>query len=236
MASIKRGAMVASILMLVSVIASACNQPYSQPPSVTNTPINPNSLFATPIVGPTNMSDVQIFATGTSLALTGTPVPGAVTSTPVGITPQVVTSTSTPVVALNPTSTSTATLAVSGTLATALPPGTPPPTHVLQKGEWPYCIARRLDVNPEELISLNGLTRGDIYYPNLTLKIPQTGNHFPPPRAFRTHPTTYTVTASDQTVAGVACLFGDVYPSAIAQANGISESSAVTAGQVLSIP
>jgi len=234
MASIKRGARVASILVLVSIIASGCNQPYSQSPSSTNTPINPDSLFATPIGGPTDMTDVQIFATGTSVALTGTAVPALVTQTPEGGATQ--TASPTPLVALNPTFTATATLAVSGTLATALPPGTPPPTHVLQKGEWPYCIARRLDVNPEELISLNGLTRGDIYYPNLTLKIPQTGNHFPPPRAFRTHPTTYTVSASDQTVAGVACLFGDVYPSAIAQANGISESAAVTVGQVLSIP
>jgi LysM repeat protein len=106
----------------------------------------------------------------------------------------------------------------------------------LQKGEFPYCIARRFDVNPEELLTLNGLTRGDIYYPNFTLKIPQTGNPFPSPRARQTHPTSYTVTSSDQTVAGVACVFGDVYPSAIAQANGISESSTVTAGQVLSIP
>ncbi|MGZ9165695.1 MAG: LysM peptidoglycan-binding domain-containing protein [Anaerolineales bacterium] len=234
MASKKRGAMVASILMLVSIIASACNQPYSQPPSVTNTPINPDSLFASPIGGPTNMTDVQNFATGTSIALTGTAAPAVVTQTPEGGATQTVSPT--PLVALNPTFTATATLAVGGTLATALPPGTHPPTHVLQKGEWPYCIARRFDVNPEELLTLNSLTRGDIYYPNLTLKIPQTGNRFPSPRAFRAHPATYTVASSDQTVAGVACVFGDVYPSAIAQANGISESSAVTVGQVLSIP
>ncbi|HLE92861.1 MAG TPA: LysM peptidoglycan-binding domain-containing protein [Anaerolineales bacterium] len=236
MATMKRGALVASILMLVSIIASACNQPYSQPPSVTNTPINPNSLFATPLGNSTQMSDVERFATGTALALTGTPASALVTQTPQGGAPQTVTQTATPVVALNPTSTSTATLAVSGTLSTALPPGTSPPTYILQKGEWPYCIARRFDVNPKELLDLNNLPSGDIYYPNLVLKIPQTGNRFPPPRAFRTHPTTYTVTASDQTVSGVACLFGDVYPSAIAQANGISESSAVTVGQVLSIP
>jgi LysM repeat protein len=236
MASIKRGVMVASILVLVSIIASACNQPYSQPPSATNTPINPDSLFGSPIGGPTDMTDVQIFATGTSLALTGTLAAGVLPETPLGATQPAITETSTPLVALNPTSTITATLAVSGTLSTALPPGPRPSTYALQKGEFPYCIARRFDVNPEELLTLNGLTRGDIYYPNFTLKIPQTGNPFPPPRARQTHPTTYTVVASDQTVAGVACVFGDVYPSAIAQANGISESAAVTAGQVLSIP
>jgi len=228
MASIKRGAMVASILVLVSIIASACNQPYSQPPT-------PTSLFATPIGGPTNMTDVQIFATGTSLSLTGT-ASALLAQTPQGSIQETATVTPTSPVILNPTSTATSTLAVSSTLVTALPPGTPPPTHVLQRGEWPYCIARRLDVNPEELLTLNGLTRGDIYYPNLTLKIPQTGHPFPPPRNLKPHPTTYTVAASDQTVAGVACVFGDVYPSAIAQANGISESSTVTVGQVLSIP
>jgi len=237
MASIKRGAMVASILMLVAIIASACNQPYSQLPSVTNTPINPESLFATPIGGPTNMTDVQNFATGTSLALTGTPASALVTQTPLGGTPQTVTETPTPLVALN---TSTATLAVSGTqpsgtLPTSAPVGSRPPTYELQRGEFPYCIARRFDVNPEQLLTANSLTRGDIYYPNLTLTIPASAGPFPPPRALRTHPTTYTATAG-QTVYGVACVFGDVYPSAIAAANNISESSVLTAGQQLSIP
>jgi LysM repeat protein len=244
MASIKRGAMVASMLMLVSIIASACNQPYSQPPSVTNTPINPDSLFATPIGGPTNMNDVQNFATGTSLALTGTSAPALVTQTlPVG-TPQAATITPTSLVVINPTTTATATLAVSGTqssstqpggtLPTSVPVGSRPSTYLLQKGEFPYCIARRFDVNPQELLTLNGLVNGDIYYPNLTLKIPQTGS-FPPPRALKPHPTTYTATAG-QTVYGVACVFGDVYPSAIAQANNISESAILTASQSLSIP
>jgi LysM repeat protein len=237
MATMKRGALVASILMLVAIIASACNQPYSQPPSVTNTPINSDSLFGTATPG--NMTDVQRFATETALALTGTSVPALVTQTPQGGATQTVSPTS--LVILNPTSTATATLAVSGTqpsgtLPTSAPVGSRPSTYTLQKGEFPYCIARRFDVNPEELLSLNGITRGDIYYANLTLKIPQTGNPFPPPRARQTHPTTYTVASSGETVHGVACIFGDVDPSAIAQANNISVSSSLTAGQQLSIP
>ena len=80
MARIKRGAPIASILMLITVILSACNQPYSQAPSVTNTPINPNSLIATPLGQPTNMTDVQNFATGTALAImNGTAVVGVAT-------------------------------------------------------------------------------------------------------------------------------------------------------------
>ena len=80
MASMKRGAMVASTLMLIAIIASACNQPYSTPPSVTNTPINSNSLFQTPLA--TNMTDVQSLATASALALSGTPMVGVETATP----------------------------------------------------------------------------------------------------------------------------------------------------------
>ena len=82
MARMKRGALVASLLLLAAVVLSDCNQPYSQPPSVTNTPIDTNSLFATPLVQPTSMSDVQSFATGTALALQGTPVAGVASATP----------------------------------------------------------------------------------------------------------------------------------------------------------
>lgn len=231
MTHIKRGTMVVSIFMLVVIITSACNQPYSQQPSVTNTPID-TSLFATPL-GQTpaiSMSDVANFGTGTALAnLTttpGTPAPG--------VTAQA-SATSTPNIGITPQATNTSTLAVSGTLPTSAPVGQRPSTYTLQRGEFPYCIARRFDVNPEELLSLNGLSDGSIYYPNLSLRIPQSGS-FPPPRALRPHPTTYTVVASDQTIYGVACVFGDVDPSAIAQANGLSVGAALTAGQSLSIP
>lgn len=237
MATMKRGALVASTLALVAIIAAACNQPYSQPPSVTNTPINPNSLFGS--TTPNGMATVQDFATGTSQALTGTPTTALITPTPAGGgTPGTATITLTSPVVVNPTSmaaTATSTLAVSGTQPTSLPPGSRPSSYTLQKGEFPYCIARRFDVNPEQLLTANGLTRGDIYYPNLTLTIPASAGPFPPPRALRTHPTTYSATAG-QTVYGVACVFGDVYPSAIAAANNISESTVLTAGQSLSIP
>jgi len=234
MARTKRGTTVASMLMLVVFIASACNQPYSQQPSFTNTPID-TSLFASPI-GQTpviSMSDVANFGTQTALAQQ-TASPGTPVATAVGATAQA-SATSTPSIGITPQATVTATLAVSGTLPTSAPVGSRPASYTLQKGEFPYCIARRFDVNPEELLSLNGLSDGSIYYPNLSLRIPQSGS-FPGTRALRSHPTTYTVAASDQTVYGVACMFGDVDPAAIAQANGLSVGSALTAGQSLSIP
>ena len=235
MASMKRGAVVASTLMLIAVIASACNQPYSQAPSVTNTPINPTSLFATPIDQTPGMGAVETFGAQTALAQTGTPLAAATQTLSVGVTPQDLSATPTPLVSNNPAFTSTATLAVSGTLPTSVPVGTRPTNYPLHKGEFPYCIARRFDVDPDALLSLNGLSSGNIYLPNTTLKIPQSGS-FPGTRALRNHPATYTVSSSDETVYGVACLFGDVDPAAIAQANNISVDAALTTGQQLSIP
>jgi LysM repeat protein len=124
---------------------------------------------------------------------------------------------------------------VSGTLPTSVPVGSRPATYTLQPGEFPYCIARRFDVDPDALLSLNGLSSGTIYRPNLSLRIPQSGS-FPGTRALRNHPVTYTVASSSETIYGIACLFGDVDPSAIAQANNIAPSAALTSGQQLSIP
>lgn len=246
MASLKRGVAVASTMMLIAVILSACRTPYSTPPAATNTPINATSLFETPInqTPGITMSDVANFGTSTALALSGTPqaIPTQTLSVSVGtsIATQDPNATITPtaLVSPNPASTlttSTATLAVSGTLPTSVPVGQRPASYTLQRGEFPYCIARRFDVDPDALLSLNGLSSGNIYYPNLTLRIPQTGS-FPGTRALRNHPATYTVASSSETIYGIACLFGDVDPSAIAQANNISPGAALTSGQQLSIP
>ncbi|HLO28340.1 MAG TPA: LysM peptidoglycan-binding domain-containing protein [Anaerolineales bacterium] len=236
MESLKRGALLASTLMLVAIVTSACDLRYSTPPAVTNTPIGPNSLFATPIGQTPSMSDVEIFGTGTALALqTGTPGAGSIAqtpSTPLGITPQSLTVTPTPLISL---STATATLAISGTLPTSAPVGSRPATYTLQPGEFVFCIARRFDVDPDQILSLNGLSDSQTVYPGAVLKIPQSGS-FPGARALRNHPTTYTVASSDETIYGIACRFGDIDPSAIAQANGISPGAALASGKQLSIP
>jgi hypothetical protein len=68
-------------VILIAVIGSSCNQPYSQSPGATSTPIDPGSLFATPIGQTPSMGSVEAFGTATALALAGTPLPGA-TQTP----------------------------------------------------------------------------------------------------------------------------------------------------------
>ncbi len=119
--------------------------------------------------------------------------------------------------------------------STPVPPGARPTTYTLQKGEFPYCIARRFNVDPDQLLSLNGLTSPDIYYAGLSLKIPQSGT-FPGTRALRPHPASYPVVSADETLYSIACIFGDVDPAAIASANGISVAAKLTVGQTLQIP
>lgn len=247
MASIKRGAVLASTLMLITIIATACNQPYSQQPSVTNTPIDPNSLFATPIGQTPSMGDVETFGTGTALALSGTPA-GIATQTEglpliIGTQDLSVTVTPTPLVSVNATSTlaiggttviETAAIsgATTGPLPTSLPVGVRPAQYTLKPGEFPFCIARRFDVDPSELLRINGISSGEIFYANLTLRIPQSGS-FPGTRALQPH-TPYTVRAGE-TIYSIACKFGDVDPAAIIQANNLT-STTVTSGQTLTIP
>lgn len=112
---------------------------------------------------------------------------------------------------------------------------TRPSSYTLQPGEYPYCIARRFNVDPGELLAANGIAGGAIVYPGTTLRIPQTGNPFPPPRALRSHPTTYTVQSGD-TIYSVGCSFGDVDPLAIASANNLSSPYTLTPGTTINIP
>jgi LysM repeat protein len=247
MASIKRGAVLASTLMLLTIIATACNQPYSQQPSVTNTPIDPNSLFATPIGQTPSMGDVETFGTGTALALSGTPA-GIATQTEgvliIGTPDLSATVTPTPLVSINATSTlaiSGGTVigetaisgATSGPLPTSVPVGVRPTEYLLKPGEFPYCIARRFDVDPEELLRINNLSSGEIFYANRTLRIPQSGS-FPGTRPLRPHPATYPGTAGE-TIYSIACKFGDVDPGAIASANNLPGTT-LTTSQSLNIP
>lgn len=248
MARVKRGALVTSILMLIAVVTSACFKPYSEAPTVTDTPIGAGSLFNTSLPQPTNMTDVQNFATGTALAIQGgTSAVGVASATPmVNTTPLVGASptiTPTSIIALptNAVTTPTATLAVASTnqgsgqvVNTSVPVGSRPATYTLQEGEFVYCLARRFDVDPAQILSLNGLAEGTTIYAGTVLKIPQSGS-FPGARALRNHPTTYTA-SSGETLYGVACKFGDVYPDSIATANGLSVGTTLTAGQQLSIP
>ena len=111
-----------------------------------------------------------------------------------------------------------------------------PETYVLQKGEYPYCIARRFNVHPTELLVLNRLQNRQTFFRGMVMQIPQSGNPFPGERMQKVHPTLHTVSSSNETMYTIACEFGDVQPLAIAQANNLPVDSALYVGQQLNIP
>lgn len=136
-----------------------------------------------------------------------------------------------------PTAAGPAPTTTTAPTAVIVPTATPgrPSTYTLMGGEFPYCIARRFNVNPVELLSQSGLSQNSQPPAGTTLTIPQTGNPFPGDRTLRDHPTTITVQAG-QNIYEIACLFGDVSPDAIAYANNLAAPYNLTAGQTLQIP
>ncbi len=123
---------------------------------------------------------------------------------------------------------------------TKFPTATPgvPSSYTLQKGEFPYCIARRFNVNVVDLLNLNGLSVNSVVNPGAVLKIPQnsqwsTSAHGA--RALHAHGGTHTV-QSNETIYSIACYYGDVDPNAIIAANGLEKPYTVKTGQELIIP
>lgn len=237
-------------LIIAAVALSACTQSLSSAPVETPTLI-PTGLFVSPIASVENpMAMIEQFAKQTEAAQTaaagggtpGTPgTPQAISTTTTG-TPEAsvatVTSTVAPSVGTptNANSVATPIPASTSAAATSVPPVIASGSeYVLQDGEYPYCIARRYNVDPEALLQASGLTSPDIYYAGLKLVIPQNGP-FPGARSLKAHPASYTVASSSETVYSIACLYGDADPNAIASANGISASASLTVGQVLQIP
>jgi len=185
-------------------------------------------------VATSGMSVIEQAGTQTAIATAGLPIPPAAGTPNVDAngTPIVVQPTNTP----DPNAVATALPSVTPMpvviVNTALPqPAAPiskPASYSLHEGEFPYCLARRFNVNPDELLALNGLSSGQSYYaPGTVIRIPQTGNVWPGPRALKAHPTSYTVRSGD-TIYSIACDFGDVDPQAI--------GANLTVGTTIQIP
>ncbi len=237
MSNKQRVLLIISIFVISTMLISACTQSLSNAPAATPTLI-PTGLFVSPFPSVENpMAMIEEFAKQTSAAQTtvangGTPVTpqaittGEATAVPTSLTP------STPT---NAVATTAVIATPSGPTTTPVPAGVRPATYTLQVGEFPYCIARRFNVDPDALLSASGLTSPDVYYAGLKLTIPQSGS-FPGGASLAVHPTTYTVASSDETLYSIACKYGDVDPAAIASTNGIALSAKLTAGQQIKIP
>jgi LysM repeat protein len=213
------------LLVLVSTLMvglTSCKLPASTGPETSS------SEFPVPEAsqGTGGSIDVAAFATQTAQAL-----PGFVTVTPAapGQIP-----TTTPVspfetsVPPAPVATDTPVVYVQAT------PGGPPSSYTLAQGEYPFCIARRFNVDINELLSLNGLSGSSYTYAGQVLMLPQTGNTFVGERALKPHPDYYKIQAGD-TLNTIACSYGDVSPDMIALQNNL-QSDDLPAGEVLIIP
>jgi LysM repeat protein len=233
----------AGITLLILVAISACVRPASTPPKGGTSVATTTGAF--PVPGSTQdvMSQLESLATQTAIALQGggTPVApsGAVPTQPgpaqAGQTQAV---SGSPVPTQPPPQPTTA-LQTTAPQSTPLPyptatPGLPS-NYTLQKGEYPYCIARRFDINPNQLLAASGLSSGGTYPSGTVLKIPKNADSFPGNRALKSHPTNYTASSGD-TAYSIACLFGDVDPNAIVAANGLKSPADVKSGQELYIP
>ena len=183
------------------------------------------------------MDQIYLFATQTAIATSGQGI--NISTTPTETTPEIGTSPQVTLpVDVQPTSPfATEQPAQPESTAIVVPTATPgrPASYILKGGEFPYCIARRFNVNPTELLQLNGLGNHSVYYSGMTLRIPQTGRTFPGQRSLRPHPATYTVRSGD-TIHKIACAFGDVDPNAIVLANGMTPPYKLSPGMVINIP
>ncbi len=201
------------IVIISSLLFSACTMSASTPPPITPT---------------TNLSEIARQATETAIAKTpkagDTQVPDETQITDGDITPPVAAPTSTPapVVSKETSAPDPVSYAV-------------PDSYSLHKGEFVFCLARRFNILPADIMTLNGYESGDILYPGEIVKIPSNSRAYSGERALQYHPTTYSVIPGD-TIYSISCLFGNVDPRAIAATNDLDVDQALTSGTVLQIP
>ena len=254
----KQFLLTAVVTLLILVAISACTRAASKPPQSSGT--TPTTTGSFPVPGSTEdvMSQLESLATQTAMALQGgapgTPPPQAIPTqagptqpgaTQPGATQpgqaqpgQTQAAPGSPVPTQAPPQPTTA-------LQTTAPKSTPrpvptatpglPSTYTLHTGEFPFCIARRFDINPAQLLAASGLSSGVTYPSGTVLTIPKNAESFPGNRSLKSHPTTYTASAND-TAFSIACIFGDVDPNAIIAANGLNSPSDIKSGQELYIP
>lgn len=212
----KKSRMLIFIVIISSLLFSACTMSASTPPPITPT---------------TNLSEIARQATETAIAKTPksgeTLVPegtqqGDVDNTTAVAEVEQATSTPEPAAAQETSAPDPVSYAV-------------PDTYTLHEGEFVWCLARRFNILPEDIMTYNGYESGDILYPGEIVQIPPNSRAYLGERALQYHPTTHTVIYGD-TLYSISCLFGNVDPRAIAAANDLDIDQALTSGSVIQIP
>ena len=232
------------VILIAGFLLTACERSASVSPVATAT----SSSIPFPVVTQSQIMKDILAATQTAQAISGTvstgSLPVSATSTPAFIYVTATSSSDTTKALATATPSTLTTAVATSAVATATPTPTAityptstpghPAQYTIQQGEFPYCIARRFNVNAGDLLTLNGLSTSSQVSIGTVLNIPTSGS-WSGTRALKSHPTTYTVVYGD-TLGSIACGFGDVDPNIILAANGLSAGTALTAGQVLTIP
>lgn len=211
----KKSSLLILVVLISALLFSACTMSASTPPPVTPT---------------TNLSEIARQATETAIAKTPktgeTEVPDATPETEVAATATVEEEISAPTSTAQPAATQAPVIVTEYAV---------PDSYVLHQGEFVFCLARRFNILPEDILTYNGIASGTIFYPGETIQIPPNARSFVGDRALQYHPDTYTVVYGD-TLYSIACLYGDVDPRAIAAANNLDIDDVLTPGTVLQIP
>lgn len=215
------------IILMLSLILGGCTRSATKGGGGEDTIFTPDIPFP---VGPTNnpsrITEIIAVTQTAGAQVTEAPKPTEVVDQPVQDV-----ATATPQAVLEQTPKSLPTTAI-----VVVPTATPglPATYTVQEGEFAYCIARRFNINPNDLLSVNNLS--GLISPGTVLNIP-TGSTWPTdfPRSLIAHPTTYNV-LSGETIYEISCKFGDVDPNDVIYANNLVEPYTLTAGQVIQIP
>jgi LysM repeat protein len=224
----KKGLLVIMVAMALILALSACQKSASNAP-VTSPTAAGNLPFPTPIPD----DALKNILSGTQTAV-------AMTTKPAGETPAAVVPTKAPAAAIpQPAATQTPlpVLPTATKPAVVVPTATPghPSSYTLQKGEFPFCIARRYNLSIASLLSLNGLTADSKPAVGAVLKLPADTGWDTGSRALIAHPASYTVKDAD-TIYTIACAYGDVDPNMLLAANSLKSSDALTTGETLQIP
>lgn len=202
----KKKGTVIGLIVILMILLTGCKMPASKGPEEVTGP-----AMTTPIV----------IQTDSPLLITQTEAAKIVTTT-------IAVYTGYPVTTPTPTPEPTEVIII--------PTMTVPEEYTVQSGETVLCLARRFDVDPDDIVTLNALPGGGSFLSiGDVLQIPQTGSYPFEDRTRQEHPTTYTVQPGD-TIYSIACQFGDVYPEEIIAANRLEEPYDLTSGEVLNIP
>ncbi len=122
---------------------------------------------------------------------------------------------------------------ISGPSSAAIPEI--PDVVFLHRGEFPFCLARRYNIDPNQILWLNGFFPGQIYFAGQPVHLPRNPHPFPGDRRLRPHPNSHIVQPGE-TIYRIACYYGDIDPAYLAELNGLSPDSWLYPGQVLILP